>query len=230
MTHARYAVYFQPAPDTPLGAFGAGVLGYDVASGQDVTRIAVPGLSTETLASLTETPRTYGFHATLKAPFYPREGVNEADIFASVAALARDLQTPAPLRLTVRLLANFIALTPSEADPGLAALASRCVTDLDHLRAPLTLGDRARRLKSGLTGRQIANLDAYGYPHVHEDFRFHMTLTGQVPDSLKDTARDCLAAQFAMVAQPTALDALAVAKQADRNARFVVARRFPIGR
>ena len=44
-----------------------------------------------------------------------------------------------------------------------------------------------RAPRRGLSERQIELLDAYGYPYVFEEFRFHMTLTDRLADS--DAAR-----------------------------------------
>ncbi|MEM1429849.1 MAG: DUF1045 domain-containing protein [Pseudomonadota bacterium] len=40
----------------------------------------------------------------------------------------------------------------------------------------------ARRRAAGLTPRQEAMLLKWGYPYVMEDFGFHITLTGAIPD------------------------------------------------
>jgi hypothetical protein len=64
----RYAIYFVPAQDTNLYRFGASILGYECYTGEDAPFAGDleidPGVWTE----LTDDPRRYGFHATLKAP------------------------------------------------------------------------------------------------------------------------------------------------------------------
>jgi Protein of unknown function (DUF1045) len=67
-------------------------------------------------------------------------------------------------------------LAPQLAPPALAALAARCVLELDHLRAPLNETEWAHRLREPLDTRATELLQVYGYPHVLERFRFHMTL------------------------------------------------------
>jgi hypothetical protein len=72
-------------------------------------------------------------------------------------------------------------------------LVRKCTTIFDGFRAPMSAQERARRLDkltrrySCLTGPQTSsqsemnNLDRWGYPYLFQDFRFHMTLTGQLP-------------------------------------------------
>ena len=71
---------------------------------------------------------------------------------------------------------------PRERVPALDRLAADCVTRLDRFRAPLTAADRARRRASLTSDRLRENLEAWGYPYVFDDFRFHMTLTGALPE------------------------------------------------
>src|SRR5262249_22214354 len=74
----RYAIYFVPQAGTEFYRFGAAALGYDCHTGD-----GVPFLKTEvaagTWARLTEAPRTYGFHATMKAPFRLHPEFHEND-------------------------------------------------------------------------------------------------------------------------------------------------------
>jgi hypothetical protein len=78
---------------------------------------------------------------------------------------------------------RFLVLVP-EGDPRTAAgppstsLAAACVTELDALRAPLTEADLQRRRAAKLDPQDEAYLMRWGYPHVLDRFRFHVTLTG----------------------------------------------------
>jgi len=78
----RYAIYYVSAPGSALDRFGAELLGYDARSGEDVSfpddvLHAVPDWH-----ALTQDPRKYGFHATLKAPFPLAQGKSEAELLA----------------------------------------------------------------------------------------------------------------------------------------------------
>src|SRR3546814_16854276 len=57
-----------------------------------------------------------------------------------------------------------------------------CVRAFDRFRAPPSETALARRRAAGLSARQEANLQAWGYPYVMEDFRLHFTLTGRITD------------------------------------------------
>ena len=61
-------------------------------------------------------------------------------------------------------------------------MAGACVRDLDEFRAPAGEAELARRRKAGLSARQEALLTQWGYPYVFEEFRFHLTLSGRLPE------------------------------------------------
>jgi len=68
-----------------------------------------------------------------------------------------------------------------------------------------------------------ANLVAWGYPYVFDAFRYHMTLTGPVPESeaakVENLLRKCFAA---FVGKPFVLDTIALCVEPEPNAPFRV--------
>ena len=84
--------------------------------------------------------------------------------------------------------------------------------------------ERARRLASGLSQSQIQNLDRWGYPFVLSEFRFHMTLTGAVPQRRKKAILAVLLNGFhhMKVERSIAIDRLALMKQETTDAPFRV--------
>ena len=76
----RYAIYYCPAPTSPLWQFGSAVLGYDSSRAMIVPHPETAMVSAEQFARWAERPCRYGFHATLKAPFHLRPGVSEAEL------------------------------------------------------------------------------------------------------------------------------------------------------
>jgi len=226
----RYAVYYAPDADTPLWRFGCAALGYDAETGAEVASFkpqSIAGLDWRATAS---EPRRYGFHATLKAPFYLIDGADESALIAAVAALADDLRA-APLGpLRVRALGSFVALTSGAPREALSAFAQRVVEALERFRAPLSPADMARRLESPLTPRQKELLLEFGYPYVSEEFRFHMTLTGPLHFEARPLVEAALRAIFeARVGQREAtLDQLAVFRQDRRDLPFRIIRRVPL--
>ena len=184
----RYAIYYAPDLDSDLHRFGAALLGYDAGSGDTLPFSADVLAQAPDWAALTDDPRKYGFHGTLKAPFPLAAGHTEADLVAACekfAATPRAIPAIVPL---VRAISGFIAVVPAEPSTDLGALAQDCVEAFDRFRAPMTPEDRARRRPEALTARQVEQLDRFGYPYVRDDFRFHMTLTGRLsPEPLRPT-------------------------------------------
>jgi putative phosphonate metabolism protein len=188
---ARYAIYYAPERATRLWQFGTSVLGSDPETGAAVPQVAPDGFSSDDWQSLTASPRRYGFHATLKAPFALTPGKTEKDLFAAFRAFAgRQIAFSSP-PLTPILYGDYVTLQEATCDPRLAALAGLCVREFDAFRAPPAETDRARRNPQGLSAREREHLENWGYPYVFEDFTFHMTLAGPLPEN---RGRDVLSA------------------------------------
>ena len=223
MDEPRFAIYFVPPADTPLYRFGAGFIGYDCHTGEDLAPPDV-GLGTAEWTELTRAPRTYGFHATLKAPFHLAPGASEDDLlreFRRFAAMPRVVPAVDPV---VRSLGPFVAIVPGTANPAIDLLAADCVTAFDTFRRPLDARERHSRLGAGLSPRQTENLDRWGYPYVLDDFRFHMTLTGSVATDRRGEILALLQERFgAMVGNaPLPVSQLVLLRQDAPSARFRV--------
>lgn len=224
----RYAIYFVPRPETPLAELGRRLLGYEVESGRDVPLPDHPLYRGPEFIAALEEPRRYGFHATLKAPFELRDGTSESELMARVAVLAEQRPAVVIARLGVATMGNFIALIPHGETEDLNDLAKACVIELDDLRAPLSPAGRSRRLVKPLTERQIANLDRYGYPHVLDDFRFHMTLTGPLAAKKRPSTLEALRGLTSEIDGPIVVDALTIVAQPARDQRFRVLARVSL--
>ncbi len=229
---ARYAVYFVPAADSDLFRFGSSVLGYDCYTGDDLACPDDIAVDADAWRILTEEPRRYGFHATLKAPFRLAPSRSEAELvraFCDFAALAHPIARIAP---QVRSLDAFAAIVPGEPCATLVALADRCTVEFDVFRgASMSAPERERRLASGLSKRQIQNLHRWGYPYVFDDFKFHMTLTGRLPVKRRDEVLALLRRSFERRCgdRPIAIDRLGLFKQANAQARFRVLHAAQLG-
>lgn len=171
----RYAVYF--TPDGALAEAGAAWLGWDLATGQPVANPDVAGLD---LPKLTQTPRKYGFHATLKPPFVLREGQTVAALHAAFEGFCASAAPVTLDGLTVSHMGRFFAMTPLGDVTQLRALAGTIVSDFDDFRAAPSEDELARRRGAGLSEAQEQHLTRWGYPYVMDQFRFHMTLSGRV--------------------------------------------------
>jgi putative phosphonate metabolism protein len=181
---ARYAIYFAPDRHSPWWTFGAHWLGRNEHDNTALPQPKLEEISAAELAGITAEPRRYGFHATLKAPFRLSAAHTEPDLVARLGQLAQTLAPVALEPLRIATLGTFVALVPETNPAGLEALAAACVSGLDDLRAPLEEAELARRHAAGLDAREAELLALYGYPHVMERFRLHLTLTGPVDDAL----------------------------------------------
>jgi Protein of unknown function (DUF1045) len=226
----RYAIYFVPGHDTELYRFGASVLGYDCYTGYDMAWI--DGADSPSWTEFVREPRIYGFHATLKAPFYLANGWTETGLKDAVREFAANHAAVTAGKLVVRELGTFVALVPDTRKPHVDRLAQACVQELDSFRAPMREPERGRRLAAGLTAGQIENLERWGYPYVAEDFRFHMTLTGSLAPPKRDQTLRFLRDRFERVrgANPVTIDQIVVARQADPIAPFRLIQVATLGR
>lgn len=181
---ARYAIYFAPDKHSPWREFGARWLGRDEYDNAVLPQPGLEEISPPEFSRITQEPRRYGFHATLKAPMRLAAGHDEASLIRRLDTLASTLKPVALGPLRVATLGHFVALVPAAEPAGLQAFAAACVSDLDDLRAPLLEANRLRHRIDPLDEREIELLNRYGYPYVMERFRFHLTLTGPVDPSL----------------------------------------------
>jgi putative phosphonate metabolism protein len=230
MAH-RYAVYYAAPPDSPLERFGTTWLGRHHRTGAMLEQPAVPGIQPERLRALTASPRRYGFHGTLKAPFRLAAGrtAEELHAAASAFAAARPAFTLPPL--VIADLQGFLAFVPAEPAAPLDDLAAACVRAFEPFRAPSTVEEIARRPLHRLSERQRRQLEAFGYPYVFADFGFHMTLTERLADADKAILLPHLQRLGRpLEAEPFTLDAIAVYEEPTPGAAFAMTGRFPLGR
>lgn len=222
--YRRYAVYH--TPEGALARFGAEWLGWDAEAGKPVEQPQVAGLD---LAALTETPRRYGFHATIKAPFRLAEGQDAEALLQALRGLAAaEAAVPLPGGLRLARVEGFLALVPAQDSEAMSGLESRLVRGLDRFRAPLTEKEIASRKPERLTPRQRENLEAWGYPHVLEEFRFHMTLTGDLDGGTADEAEAALRPRLeGLLADPYPLSSLSLMGE-DRDGCFHQLARVPL--
>ena len=161
-----------------MGRAGADWLGWDARAG-----VAVDGAD-----PVTEVPRRYGFHATIKPPFRLAAGADEESLRRAARMVAAGLRPVALGALSVRRMGRFLALVPGR-NP--ADLAAEVVATLDSFRAPAGRQELARRRANGLSPAEEALLLRWGYPHVMDAFRIHLTLTGPDPSTAAERrARD----------------------------------------
>lgn len=225
----RFAIYHAPAATGPLWDRASTWLGRDAASGELING-AVAGIDRGRLLNLTQAANRYGFHATLKAPMALVDGATEADLRAALAEFAARHQPIDLSRLQLASLQGFLALMLAGENEALQDFAAHVVEDFDPFRAPMSVKDRAARAGKGLSERQIELLDAYGYPYVFEEFRFHMTLTDRLGEA---DAADIAAAATTWFApaldQPVLLDRLSLFHEPEAGTPFRRVADFKLG-
>jgi putative phosphonate metabolism protein len=220
----RVAIYFTPPVDHPLSTCAAEWLGRDAFDNR-VTRDRDPAID-----PLVSEPARYGFHATLKAPFRLNDDASLDQVTASLARFAQANEAVDLGLLFIRRIGRFFALVPDTSSPALHALETDIRTAFEPFRAPLTDAEIARRKPHLLNPRQRENLQTWGYPHIGEDFRFHMTLTNALEDdALAESAGDQLKTHFAAVLdRPVSLDGLALFLEREPGTPFEIHARYPL--
>jgi putative phosphonate metabolism protein len=224
----RYAIYFTPPEDDPLSVQAANWLGRDAFRDRTFAQQPVQGFSLDEIATLTDDPRRYGFHATLKAPFELAAERSEDQLIAAFDAFAGVV---ASFDIDARLgqLGPFFALVPAAPNGELQAFADACVRHFEPFRAPLSDADITRRNPERLSESERGNLMQWGYPYVFEDFRFHMTLTGQVPAERRQAMKAVLEQVFAsFIDQPLTISHLSLFVEPERGAPFSMKRIVPL--
>lgn len=224
----RHAVYFAPAADHPLWQAGCAWLGRDPREGQ----LCLPPARAHVHA-----PWRYGFHATLKAPLWLAHGVSESRWQQACLAVAARHRPFAMPPLQVAMLDGFLALRPASyvgtAAQALRHLAQDCEVALDGLRAPLSATELARRTKPHFSPRQRDQVARYGYAHVLDDWRFHMTLSDDLAGVPADEGEALAAAArqhfAAALAAPLTCDAICLFVEPAPGEPFVLVQRQALG-
>ncbi len=200
---SRYALYYTPPPEHPLWQAGCAWLGRDPADASD-QRPAPAGR---------RSPWRYGFHATLKPPLRLCAIVGEAQLHAAIARLAEATACFEMPALAVAPLADFLALRPARPlarGHALWRLADACVRELDAFRAPPDAAELARR-GAGLDAAQSERLQQWGYAHVLDGWRFHLTLSDNLAaPALATLQREARAHFAAALAQPLRCEAISL--------------------
>lgn len=199
-------------------------LGRDPFTGEVLTQPDITGLSPLRFRELTTEPRRYGFHGTLRAPFHKRKGLSETDLLRTCETFAANTTPFRTTGLSVNTLGKFLALTPSQPDAELRTFAESCLRAFEPCRAPLSDADLARRRSSGLSPRQDEHLQAWGYPYVFDEFRFHMTLSNKLEDETERNALTTAAkTYFADITEkPDTVDTFGLYFEPERGAPFTV--------
>ncbi len=230
-TPYRYAAYFAPAEGSVWCKAGSHWVGRCAAQRENKPQPVVRGVSRSLQQCLTQAPRRYGWHATLKAPFALAPGADFESLRQRLRELCRELEAFMLPALHVQQINDFLALVPEGDTKQIDSVAAVCVTGLHALAAPLSAVDLERRRAAPLTRRQDALLLRWGYPFVLDDFRFHMSLTGSLSDApapaieaMKGAALQCFGAL-----PPCRFDSVALFAEPYPGADFVLVEHVRLG-
>jgi len=225
----RYAVYYAPPPGADWTRFCTGWLGWDMELGHPAPRPDLPALPMP-LDEITNDPRRYGLHGTLKPPFALAKDTTRDELAAACETLAASQPRIAFDGLRLARLGRFLALRPEGDEAPLSALAAACVRELDRFRAPAGEAELARRRQSGLTPAQDENLQRWGYPYVMEQFRFHITLSGRLPGPALEQVEAILSDHLEpILPRPFEIADIALVGEQD-SGRFRLLGRYPLAK
>jgi hypothetical protein len=231
-TPFRHAAYFAPALQSQAWKLGSQWLGRCAYQLTPLKQPQFENVGAELFETLTRTPRLYGWHATLKAPFELNSNATLESLQPAFSHLALNTVNAFHLPLKLVEIGDFLALVPSQPSPALQQLAEDCVRGLHALVLPLSDAELKRRTGAGLTARQTELLHAWTYPYVMEQFRFHLTLS----ESLKNVAPEVKVALKAaaqewfapLLEQGLNIDAVTWFSQDEQHGDFRCVERFEL--
>lgn len=220
----RYALYFAPAAGSAWDRFGAAWLGRSAYTGESLEQPEIPGVDAGRFRALTDAPRRYGFHATLKAPFRLAAGRTLDELLQELPMSFGQMPSFRMPAMKVAVLDRFLALVPDGDETQINRVADECVTRFDRYRQPADAGEIARRRSAELTPREDEYLLRWGYPYVLDAFRFHMSLTGPLGSDAEAAALKRAAASL-MPGEILRFDAVTLFREPSPGAELRVAGR-----
>lgn len=190
MSFERYAIYWIPPSSSPLEEFARRWFGGSDSFGLD------PAFAAEAV----RTPRRYGFHATIKAPFRLIPGVLQEEMRAELERFCARRRRIITGPLALERFPHYLALCPSAGRRAeLEWLVNDCITHFDRFRAPLNDEDRERR-RGALSPREAAHFEQFGYPYIFDLFHFHISLAGPLESRELDNVSAALRPRLAAIA------------------------------
>lgn len=228
MGYERYAIYWLPEPHSALAAFARGWLGGNPETGEPSSIRQLYGLGAELIEMATASPRRYGCHATIKAPFRLRDGAGEAELSRALAEFCARRRRVRCGRLRLHRLSRYLALTLESATAEIDWLADECVTHFDGFRAPLSEAERDRRPRD-LSPSALQHLEQFGYADIFSRFLFHITLAGPLePADLARVEAILAPATERFTREPFSVDALCLCGDPGRGGLFKVLSRHAL--
>ncbi len=217
----RYAIYFVPHPESLLMQKASRWLGRDIFTNRSMDFPENLAISADCIEKITKSPRHYGFHATLKAPFRLADGKDEKalrEIFTTFFEAQKPFIIPA---LTYWKIGSFYAFICTKTSVKLDELAHQTVQQFEPFRAPLDDFEIQKRNPQNLSEKQRLYLMDWGYPYIFEEFRFHLTLTDKM-EARRNLLEEALETWFSDALQNPLEASVALAFQENRQSPFQV--------
>lgn len=227
----RYAICFTPPMGDPLSVTATSWLGRSVYTGEPVELPSIAGLAVSDIAFHTAVARRFGFHAMIMAPFCLRPCMDEAQLLKAMMLFTSD-ETPFEIeRLEVARLSQCWGLMPQMPSQPMHLLAARVIQAFDRFRSPLSEEDIERADPDRLTAPQFTNLHRWGDPHVMDEYRFHMALTGPLNADAGRRVEAPLRQLFeSLLIEPLLIGSLALFIEHEPGAPMRVHSQHPLGK
>lgn len=173
----RVALYFLPTAQTARR--GAQWLGHDILAQPSDPRPLPTNQPNEIKrpSHWVKTSQKYGFHATLKAPFRLHPNYSLDELKKTLTMFCAGRPSVHIGKMEIAPLGRFLTLRPQSQTPELTELASEIVRHFDPFRAEMTDEERMAWHKKVRTPAALKNALTWGYAHIFDQFRFHLTLT-----------------------------------------------------
>lgn len=227
----RYSINFTPPAHDPLTIAAAQWLGRHAFSDLTVEPPAIRGLGIHDIAYNTALPRRSGFHGSLRPSFTLAAGMTEQMLLRELMRFAgrhRPFELP---RLEIIRMGGQFALAPAIPSQPMHLLAAAVVMEFERFRAPIPDDELERADPGNLSAGQFANMLRWGDPHVMDEFRFHMMLTGPVQSPDLSRFETGLRSHFEPVlSEATVVANLALFVEAEPGAPLIVHSLHPLGR
>lgn len=226
---ARYAIYYTPPRNSLLESAGTHWLGRTAIRYGQIPKEIPEGFLKQEYYQLIESPRWYGFHGTIRAPFELVKNITPDEFIKEVGNICAAHSPFNISGLSISCFGGFLALTPSSSYPELVKLHSDLIRKLNSLRPALSRFDLKRHMDKQLSERQERLLRRFGYPFILEEFKFHMTLTGKIEDRVRRLYKEKLEHILnPYLTEPVPVHEVSIYMQPDRKTPFTEVTRVPL--
>ena len=218
---SRCGIYFCPSQSVPLYGQGSQWLGRDATTGATLEPYLPDQIRHEDWLRVTDSPRRYGFHATLKPPFRLADNATLEDMRAELGDFARNHGSFCAPPLAVGALGRFLALILSAPSEEFSNLADGIVRHFDRFRAPATEQEIALRMRGSHSPSERSHILQWGYPYVFDSWKFHMSLTSSMHTKSLSLFEPYLRSRFASACEhPLLVDSVCIFHEPNPGGQF----------